>query len=343
LHWVRENIAEFGGDPENVTIFGCSGGGQKVAALLAMPSATGLFHRGILQSGPMLQGITQGHANTVVTMLLKELDLSQDHLEALADVPTDRLVKAATAVEQRFPSYEGAFGNGFFPVVDGRILPVDPFSPGAAVSGANVPLMIGMAGTEFVYWVGPDEAQYNLDEAGLRRYLVNRLHSAEDADWAIGRFRQLLPRATPSDLWFAIQNAYAMYPLISDIADRKSAQPAPVYGYVFDWRSPVAGGKYRSPHGIDEPFVFGTATTTRVNLTGGGPAVKRMQDRVIDIWSSFARYGRPQAKGLPEWPRYSSQDRRFMMIDNVCHVGPYLPEDIRLRMRALLYRSNITL
>src|SRR5439155_12351640 len=231
LQWVHTNISAFGGDPANVTIFGESGGGGKVTALLAMPTAQGLFHKAIVESGSFIRMTPREDAAKNTERLLASLELKDNPIEALQKLPMDRLIAASAAPAIRWG-----------PVVDGHVLPRHPFDPTAPEISAGVPMLIGSNETETTFFLASDEALFSLDEAGLRARLLPIVHDA--ADNLIGVYRKARPHASPSDLFFWITSEQRIRLGAITQAERKSALgKAPAYMYFLTWKAPADGGK----------------------------------------------------------------------------------------------------
>src|SRR5277367_443245 len=206
LDWVRGNIAKFGGDPRRVTIFGESGGGQKVSTLMAMPAAKDLFHRAVVQSGPGLKMNKLSHADQVAEMLLAELGLSRGQIREAQSVPVERIVAAQAAVQVKLGARVPGFIQGFSPVVDGVTLPRHPFDPDAPDVSGGVPLIVGYNRTEMTLFAAGDAKAFSLDEDGLHRRAGRLL--GEHADRVIEIFRKENPAASPSELMFLIGTEY---------------------------------------------------------------------------------------------------------------------------------------
>ncbi|MEZ5072500.1 MAG: carboxylesterase family protein [Bacteroidales bacterium] len=312
LEWVRDNIASFGGDPKLVTIFGESGGGWKVNTLLGVPSAKGLFHRAIVESGPLTRFYTPEEADLIAIAVLEELGVSKEHPEALYDISFQDLLKAEAAVTSRTPmSFSSpGFPTGFWPVIDGDILPGHAYDPKPAPCGLEVPLLLGQTGTEFTLFMLGDQSAYALDDAGLEMR-VSQVFGKESAGEILESYRRDFPGYDPSGLWFRVFSDYAMGALNSEILDVRSIPgAAPVYAYRFNWQTPVFEGKLYSPHTIEIPFVFDNATTEAgIHMTGGGAGVSELAKTVSSAWVEFARTGKPAAAGLLEWPVYTEEGR----------------------------------
>ena len=205
LQWVRDNIGSFGGDPNLVTIFGQSGGGRKVATLMAMPGAKGLFHRAIIESGAVLRLTTPDDAIRSTELLLAELGLKAGQTRELQAVPIERLLAANAVVAGKITSREpGMTPNS--PTVDGKAIPVHPWDPAAPALSAAIPLLIGYARTEETLYDRPTPETLALDEEGLRQRAATRLGG--DPAHVIDAFRKAHPDATPWDLWILIATDY---------------------------------------------------------------------------------------------------------------------------------------
>jgi len=331
LEWVRDNIARFGGDPNNVTIFGESGGGGKVSVLMAMPPAKGLFHKAIVESGSTLRVSTREEADAVARKFLAKLNIAPDRVDDLQKVPMAQMLDALKTMT-------GPNSIRLGPVVDGRSLPRQPFDPDAPAQSANIPMLIGTNGTESTALLGiADASLFSLNEADMRAKLKSYLHLTDDAqiDSLLAVYKKDRPDATPSDIYFAVTTDRMMRMNAITQAERKAAQgAAPAYMYIFDWRSPVLGGKLRSPHGIELAFVFdNTDKTTGMNGTGADLAP--LAEKVSSAWAAFARTGNPNSPGLPHWPAYDTKSRATMIFNDECKVVDDPGRDERLAMIAL--------
>ena len=327
LEWVRDNIAAFGGDAGNVTIFGESGGGAKVSVLMAMPAAHGLFHKAIIQSGPAVQMASRDDASETARQLLAELDLSPGKVRELRRIPAAELARAQAAVLKKVSmmSFANRRRVGFNPVIDGKHLPGGPFEPAAPAISANVPLIIGTNKDEMTLFFGLAPWLDGLDEAAMRQRV--QMFVGDQADRIIEPYRRARPNDSLRDLVLAIATDHAMRIPSLVTADRKAAQhAAPVFVYMFTWETPVLDGKLKSPHALEIPFVFDTVKTSA--LTGDSPTRFALADKMSRAWLAFARTGNPNHEGIPEWPAYSADRRPTMMFDNQCRVenDPYQAE-----------------
>jgi para-nitrobenzyl esterase len=305
LEWVRDNIANFGGDPNNVTIFGQSGGAGKVSTLLAMPSAKGLFHRAIVQSGANLKGVSTDDATKTARMLMDKLGVQT--ADQLQQVPMDQLIAATLATR----------GLRLAPVVDGKTLPAGPFDPSAPAMSADVPLLIGT--TEFEINFFPNTKLDPIDDSELHSAVKQATRAGDaEVDKLIALYRKGRPKATDIDLSEIIASDGFRTSVIAE-AERKSAQAAPVYMYYFTWKTPVRDGKLKAFHTLEIPFVLANVDEAK-SMTGSGSDRYALQDKMSGAWASFARTGNPNHKGLPNWPAFKTEQRATMIFDNQCKV-----------------------
>ena len=333
LQWVRDNISGFGGNPDLVTIFGQSGGGRKVATLMSMPSAKGLFHRAIVESGAVLRLTTHEDAVKQTDLLLAELGLKSGQIRELQNVPMDRLLAADAAVQKKITLREpGATAST--PMVDGKVIPGHPWDPKGPALSANVPLLIGYAHTEETLYDRPTPEKLALDEAGLRERASKRL--AEDPTRVIGAFREANPHASPWDLWILIATDHPRGTYSRELAKRKADQHgAPAFAYRYDWETPEGGGHMRSPHTIEIQFVFN-------NFKIAGPLISKMPeayalaDKTSSAWVAFARTGDPNTSTLPQWPAYSGASRDTMIFNDECRIVRDPDRGPRLMMEQVL-------
>jgi para-nitrobenzyl esterase len=313
LKWVKENIAQFGGDPNMVTIFGQSGGGRKVATLLAMPSAKGLFHRAIIESGPAIKLVEIADATRVADALLAKLGLNKSQVRDLQSLPVGKIMSAYFAVVRTMKVDQMTMG--FSPTVDGRALPTHPFHPTASAVSANVPVMLGCTRTELTS--RGDAASFALTDEAMQGRIRPLLGAS--ADRVIAVYRKANPGATPSDIYFLIVSDHAYGAPIMKIAERRAALgTAPVYLYYFRWESPIEGGRLKSPHTIEIPFAFDTVKVAR--LTSSSPDAPALADKVSDAWIAFARTGDPNIAKLPRWPAFEPKSRPTMVFNNQSRV-----------------------
>jgi para-nitrobenzyl esterase len=314
LQWVRDNIANFGGDPRNVTIFGQSGGGAKVSLLMAMPAAKGLFHKAIVESGSALRATPAATATASAQKILDHLGISANQVDRLQQLPMEQLLTAVHEVSAAGPL-------PLSPVVDGRTLPSNPFDPTAPKISADIPMLIGTNYTETTLLIGGrDPGTFSLDDASLHARL-KALYKLGDPEIAalIKTYRDDQPDATPSLLFFIITSDRQMRMNAITQAERKLAlDAAPAYMYYFKWQTPVLGGRLHTPHDTEMLFVFDNVALAPTFI-GTGADLQPLADKVSGAWTSFARTGNPSQKSLP-WPAYNTSERPTMVFDDQCKI-----------------------
>lgn len=307
LRWVRDNIARFGGDPGNVTVFGESGGGAKVSVLMGMPEAEGLFHRAIVQSGVHLHARTQEDATAHTVALMASLGLEPGQVDELVAAPVERLLEGLASV--------AADGVAFNPVADGVHLQGSPWRPEAPACSAHVPLIILSTRTETTLLAGGrDPSLFELDDERLPRKLRGWLGGA-DPEPVIAGFERLHPEATPSEIYWLVSSA--MYSRVPGriMADLKAEQgAAPVWVCEVHWDSPVQGGRWGSPHTIDIPLVFDNVTKV-ASFAKDGPEARELAASMSEAWIAFARTGDPNHAGIPRWPAHDPGAPATMLFD----------------------------
>jgi para-nitrobenzyl esterase len=313
LKWVRQNIGQFGGDPNTVTIFGQSGGGRKVGTLLAMASAKGLFHRAIIESGPTISLVEQNQATRVAGELLAKLGLNKSQVRELQNLPVEQIMSAYFAVTRSMNVDQMTMG--FSPTVDGKAVPRHPFAPTASEVSASVPLMLGSTRTELTS--SANAAMFSLNQDGLHSRIQDLL--GDHAGHVIEVYQKANPGATPSDIYFLIASDNRYGAPIMKIAERRAAlQKGPVYLYYFRWETPIDGGRLKSPHTIEIPFAFDNIRTNR--MTSGSADAPALADKVSSAWIAFARTGNPNTPKLPQWPAFNPKDRPTMVFNNQSRV-----------------------
>jgi para-nitrobenzyl esterase len=323
LEWVRDNIAMFGGDPGNVTIFGESGGGSKVCLLMAMPAAKGLFHRAIAESGICLKAQTLDEATQAAHGFLKMLGVSPENIDVLHEMRPD-LIYTAWMTMPPVPWIPTGKAQ-FHPVVDGKALPTHPFHPVAAPTMADVPFMIGTNKDEMTYMLHKDPRFGKYDEATMRDGIVGSSRpmfidiTPDQIEDLIALYGRARPGATPHDMLIAITSDLFHNGSIR-IAERKAASgTAPVYMYLLTWESPAEHGMLKSCHVLEIPFVFNNVEPP-VELIGDAPERLTLAKNMSSAWAAFARSGDPNHEGIPHWPAYTAEERATMIFNIECHV-----------------------
>jgi para-nitrobenzyl esterase len=311
LEWVQANIANFGGDANNITIFGQSGGGAKVNTLMAMPSAKGLFHKAI------------GAA------VLKELNISADKVDEIQNVPFEQL-SAASSKALKTVSDElkangkpaGGFGLNWGPSVDGDALPYQLFSDEAFGLSKNIPLLIGTTVNEFAVFRGGVPKGNTNEQA----YEVIKQAYGDKTDAYIAAVKKAYSNAKMTQM---LDYDVMFRPGAVKQANQKSeiSGGAPTYMYLFDWQSPVMNGKYKAVHCMEIAFCFDNIQRTK-NMTGGTKEAQKLADKMSSAWINFACLGNPNHESLPVWPAYNSSSTATMHFDNSCVVKPQMDKEL---------------
>ncbi len=319
LQWINKNITSFGGDPQNVTIFGQSGGGGKVSTLLATPSAASLFHKAIVQSGSMLRAMESRYSRRIGTAVVEELGLKPAQIDQIQKIPYVQLLAAGEkAVEKVKAEAEkegiSTFIFGWGPTVEGEILPVQPFDPQAPEQSKNIPLLIGTTLHEFTAstYVPALRTITKEEATGLlqQRY-------GERTNEYLEAFGKTYPGYQPKDL---IDTDFIFRPGAVEQARLQVAQQgAPVYMYMFTWESPVMDGILRSTHCMEIPFVFNNVAR-HATMTGGGKEALALGAKISEAWINFAKTGNPNTEGLPHWESYTVEKGATMLFDTTSEI-----------------------
>jgi para-nitrobenzyl esterase len=329
LNWVRLHIARFGGDPDNITVFGESAGAMSISALLGAPAAKGLFHKAVIESGPVYfhtpeQGI--GAAQVIAD----ELGVDEISRKSFGSIPPAEFL-AATEVLAARPPLPGVLPLPFLPVMGGSLLPQDPLDAVSSGSVADVPLLIGTNRDELTLFALSNPKLSNMTIESLKRWitvsapgldpeeLVNRYESARAARDE---------RTDPDALWVALGSDWVFrWPSLRLAAAQRHHQAA-TFAYLFTWESPVFGGVLGSCHALEIPFVFGLIRKPDVTVfTGSGPLPERLSDEMMYAWIAFARSGDPSHLGIGEWPAWDPERRATMVF------GPEIGSDTTSRVQ----------
>jgi len=335
LKWVNNNIGIFGGDPNNVMIFGESGGGAKTSCLYTMPEAAPFFNKASIESGPGVRMYTREMASKTTSTVLRKLNIPPKDWRKLLGVPAADLL----SVQSKFPpippfqeknkprGITEPFSGGFGPVVDGIVLPAHPFDPTAPTISHDKPLIVGWNEDEYTFfaWESGDISAFGLDFADLKSKLEAQYGS--DTTLIVDTYRKTMPEASATEIFIAISSITMMGLGSVEIAEKKAAQNgAPIYLYQFGYKSEmkIPGTDYAigTPHAMDITFKFNNET--REN--GPGVLSGNHSDRFIashkmaELWTNFAKTGKPSATDVPEWPEFNLETCPSMRIDTNCKV-----------------------
>jgi para-nitrobenzyl esterase len=309
LEWVRDNIANFGGDPGNVTIMGQSGGGAKVCVLTAMPSAKGLFHKAVVLSGAATRAGDKATAEKLGSYVLAEAGLQASEIEKLQQMPWKQYYEAATKAQRKLAQEMAASGaagrrGGFSPSVDGTILPQHPYVPEPAPTAAAVPMIIcSVENEQAPAWTDaslmtitlPEVAEKLKQRAGFGPGLGDKAMDVVNA------YAKAYPDKKPVEIWSLVSSNRSS---VVALADAKSKQSAPVFVTWFAWQPPLFDGRIGAFHCVDICFWFKN-TDLMYTHTGGGARPRRLSDKMAASLVQFKKTGDPNGAGLTSWPKYS--------------------------------------
>jgi para-nitrobenzyl esterase len=314
LAWVRENIAAFGGDPGNVTIFGESAGGKSAGTLLAAPAARGLFHRAILQSGAMHHVATEAQAARVAEAFLDALGAKPDDAEALRSARTSQVQRAQQLAAMRVGMGEGLMP--WQPSVDRDSLPRTALEALDRGEVARVPTLVGSNRDEWRLFTLFDPRSRLLAEPEMRRRLARQLGGEQDVEAALELYRRERRGRRPARVWESIQSDRVFHHPAQRAADGLAELGVPVWRYLFSWRPPLLGSRLGAGHGMELPFVFGTLRDGILRRTlGASRSANRLSRRMQDAWIAFAHEGAPGHARLPEWRAYRTAERATLDFD----------------------------
>ena len=310
LKWVRDNIAGFGGDPSCVMVFGQSGGGAKIATLMAMPSAAGLFHRAATMSGQQVTASGPGNATRRTEAWLEAMKLKPSEVEALRTAPAERLLEGLKAEDPVL-----GFGGLYFgPVLDERTLVRHPFYPDAPPLSAEIPMMIGNVHDETRAFMGGDETNFTVGWDGLAAKLTPaNLRVDLDPATVIAAYRRIYPGYSPSQVLFAATTASRSWRAAVIEAEERARAGTPAFVYQLDWATPKDGGKFGAPHASDIQLVFDNIDKPGASATG--PTAQPMADQMSEAFLAFARTGDPNCRAIPHWERYGLPRRQTMVFN----------------------------
>ena len=312
LQWVRDNITEFGGDPNNVMLFGQSGGGAKIATLMAMPAASNLFHRAATMSGQQLTASGPLNAAKRTQAFLDALKISPHELDKLRTIPIDKLVETMRATDPII----GKGGLYFGPVLDERTLTRHPFYPDASPLSAHIPMMIGNTHDETRSLIGGnDPSTFELKWEELPAHLAEHMRVDIEPALVVAEYRKLYPTRSPSDVFFSATTASRSWRAAIVEAELRAQQGSPAFAYQLNWPSPKDNGKWGAPHTLDIPLVFDNIAQPG-SITGVSSDAQAMADQMSDAFIAFARSGNPNHVGIPSWEPYTLARRQTMVFNN---------------------------
>tara|TARA_R110000824_G_scaffold288508_5_gene476895 strand:- start:21183 stop:22823 length:1641 start_codon:yes stop_codon:yes gene_type:complete len=327
LQWVQDNIEEFGGDPDRVTIFGQSGGGGKTSSLMAVPSAAGLFHRGIAQSGSTMRGVPADVATEATERYLNKLGINSNQLDRLQQLSPQQIQDAFYSD----PAIRG-FASG--PVIDGNFIPRHPWDPSAPSYSADVPFMAGSVETENG-WVGPPA--YDLSDADMLDLFSTRItgNNQQQARDLISLYQGKFPDKRNRMLWLIAESDNTRRWNAQEISRMKFEQgTAPSYLYLFNWYSPVHDNRMGAYHTLEIPFIFNNVDVA-ASMTGADQSRYELAHVMSAAWAAFARTGNPDHSDMPHWPSFTTENYPTMIFGDEVTAQNDPNREQRLALAAL--------
>ncbi len=329
LEWVQDNIANFGGDPNNVTVFGQSAGGISVASLIGMSQTKGLIHKAVAQSGGLNQWTSPYCATTVATEFLKELNIDPDDPQKLWELEWKEILAAqakATSVKIKI-GVKGGHGLGvnFIPIIGDDLMPLQPIKAVQKGNARDITLMVGTVRDEWKLFsklasMAPkgSPATEGITSPKTEEDLLAacEIILGNDAQEAIDTIRSARGSETRTgDVYDTFQTDYLFRIPAVQLAEQQAKHNANTYMYRIDWESPTFGAS----HIVDVPLVFGNTDSMMGKMfTGGGPDAKALSEKMMDAWISFARTGNPGHADLPEWKTYDHDNRTTIIFNKEC-------------------------
>jgi para-nitrobenzyl esterase len=324
LRWVRDNIADFGGNPDNVTLFGESAGAMSVGCQLAMSEAQGLFHKAILESAVGEMARTRDASVQIAEMFLRIAGVRAEDVSSLHSLPVGKLLQA----QQETAVRTGQGAAPFIPVADGAVILRMPLCSLESGSGSRVPVLVGSNLEEDKFFAMMTPGIYAIEEEGLRTAAA-RFVAGRDVSKLIDAYRKARAKrgepTTPFEILSAISTDVLFRKTAIRIAEAQCRNGAGGYNYLFCWRSPAAGGRLGACHVLEVGFVFGNYDA---RFCGRGPEADQLSREMQESWTSFARNGNPSCSSLGQWPQYSD-GRATMIFDRKSRVEKAVYEEER--------------
>jgi len=320
LKWVKDNIAAFGGDPKNITVFGESAGSMSIACLMVMPEAKGLFQKSIMESGAGSVAVPNEEANRCGEQFLKVSGIKSDDVKAMRALTPAQLLEMEMKIRMASTGAGGtAKVTSHYPVIDGDVIPDVPNKLARKGVAKGVSSIIGTNLDEYTLFAMMDPEVAKLTGADLKKRLTAML-PASGADELIEVYGKAIQKrgeqTTPANILTAITTDLMFRMPSLDMVEAQRDNKTPVYNYIFTWNSPAMGGVFKACHALEIGFVFGKYDAM---FCGAGPEADRLSECMQESWIAFAKTGNPSCKCLSDWPEYGSK-RMTMVFGKDSHV-----------------------
>ncbi|HYQ59237.1 MAG TPA: carboxylesterase family protein [Draconibacterium sp.] len=312
LQWVKDNITNFGGDPNTVTINGQSGGGGKTCTLLAMPSAVGLFQRAIIQSGSLEFKMTGENSKAYGLEIAAALGVNSENTEKLNDFTYEELIAAGQVASNNMTTDSSVMG-WYCPTVDGKYVTQNPLANTIPEFSKNVSVLVGSNLNEFTYFNRGIITPQSMERVRSR---LAQSFGSENVEKFINLYNEVFPDDDQLQHMLTFDSNLRAAAL-KQARSRSEQGNAPVYNYLFTWQTPVNDGSLGAAHGMELPFVFNNIALAR-NQTGGGKDAYKLADKISSAWINFVKTGDPNCKELPKWKPFSADNGATMIFDNKC-------------------------
>ncbi|MGV8881980.1 MAG: carboxylesterase/lipase family protein [Rhodoglobus sp.] len=341
LEWVRDNIQAFGGDPANVTLFGESAGAAAVGTLLGTPRAQGLFTRAIMQSGTAERARSVEDSIEVTAQFLSAVGLTEDDAASLVELPTADLLAAQAVVGAQHAQRVIGLPLPFQPTIDGHVLHRSPLEAIAAGVGSQVELLVGTNLNEASFFTlhrADGDSRTTSDKLALLLEAQFGERARDEGELYRAELDAELGHPADDDAMLESVLSDTLYRQPTNrLLDARATASAGTFSYLFTWPSPLMDGKLGACHALDVPFVFRQLDRIEsASLVGENPP-KQLSEWMSGAWVEFARRGAPQSPGLPDWPRYTADGRKTMILN----TDPHVENDPRAGLRRFWNRVAV--
>ncbi|MFW9784190.1 MAG: carboxylesterase/lipase family protein [Candidatus Heimdallarchaeota archaeon] len=328
LTWVHENIELFGGDPNNITIFGESAGATSVSTLMAMPKAKGLFNRAISQSGALQpRAFEKATREKTAELVLAELNLNHDDLEGYRKLPIENIIEGFTKAQGK--ALLNRVELEFRPYIDGESLPEHPIKAIEKGYAKDIELIVGTNLEEWRFWRAFEPNFEELELTRIKKRIENLLTAIGEDERKIVEIiktyensrEQINLSINLHEIYEAFMTDYIFRIPSINFAEAQSKHQKNTYVYMFNWKTPFDNGRFGAMHAMEIAFVFGGFWEDYLfTFPKKTDETAALSEKMMNAWASFAKSGNPNHKGLPEWPTYESKKRKTMIFDKNVEV-----------------------